>query len=362
MLLKEGQILNNTYEVDRFLGEGAFAEVYRVKHKYLGRQALKIFKTASSSQREIEDKLTEAVMLSRIGHPNIIRVFDAGIMATNTGKFGYFSMEYVAGGNLESFWQSYRSNYMPIHEVIDIIKQILTGLAVAHSENPPIVHRDIKSQNILVGYDANGMIIKIGDFGLAKKVNPLTLLASAAGTPSYKPPEFISNYDSCAGDVWAVGVIMYLLLTNKLPFPVYDLLDFSGGKAFLKPLIPCRKLNVKVPAKLDDIIAQALALSVNDRYSDANKFRKALSIYKSGCESSDFDRKTTDIIQENLKSTVVRNIKSNDIQLERAFALSRNANKIMEAADLLEEILSQSPELRDKYEYHLRLWRRGIVM
>src|SRR5436305_7724081 len=104
-LLREGETVRDTYEVERFLGEGAFAEVYRVKHRFLGRQAMKVFKTTGMTVEETEQMLAEAVMLSRIGHPNIVRVFEANVTDTSRGVCGFFTMEYVAGGSLEQFWR-----------------------------------------------------------------------------------------------------------------------------------------------------------------------------------------------------------------------------------------------------------------
>jgi serine/threonine protein kinase len=105
-LLQEGQIIRDTYEVERFLGEGAFAEVFRVKHRFLGRQATKVFKRGGMTIKEIEDMLGEAIMLSRLGHPNIVRVFDANVLRTEHGLYGFFTMENVPGGSLEKFWHS----------------------------------------------------------------------------------------------------------------------------------------------------------------------------------------------------------------------------------------------------------------
>src|SRR6266478_8017411 len=107
-LLTEGETVRDTYEVERFLGEGAFAEVYRVKHKFFGRQALKIFKRSGMQESDICDALGEAVMLSRIGHPNIVRVFEANVLGIDGKVFGYFTMENIAGGSLDKFWRSYR--------------------------------------------------------------------------------------------------------------------------------------------------------------------------------------------------------------------------------------------------------------
>jgi hypothetical protein len=100
-LLQEKEVIRGTYEVERLLGEGAFAEVYRVKHRFLGRQAMKVFKMVGMTIEETEEMLGEALVLSRIGHPNIVRVFDANITGTSRGISGFFTMEYVAGGSLD---------------------------------------------------------------------------------------------------------------------------------------------------------------------------------------------------------------------------------------------------------------------
>src|ERR1035437_9656823 len=113
-LLTEGQLIRDTYEVERFLGQGAFAEVYRVKHKFLGRQAMKVFKRVGMSKEEIHEMLGEAILLSRIGHPNIVRVFDANVLETPRGTCGYFTMENVPGGSLEKFWHSHGGKFVPI--------------------------------------------------------------------------------------------------------------------------------------------------------------------------------------------------------------------------------------------------------
>src|SRR5271155_3851324 len=126
-LLQEGKMIRDTYEVERFLGQGAFAEVYRVKHRFLGRQAMKVFKRVGMQLPEIEEMLGEAIMLSRIGHPNIIRVFDANVVDITAGLLGYFTMENVAGGSLDKFWHSHGLHLVPITTTIDLVKQVCRG-------------------------------------------------------------------------------------------------------------------------------------------------------------------------------------------------------------------------------------------
>ena len=128
-LLSEGQSIRDTYEVERFLGEGAFAEVYRVRHRFLGRQAMKVFKKEGMSASEVEKMLSEAILLSRIGHPNIVRVFDANVMETDAGLRGYFTMENVAGGTLDAFGRSFGSRLLPVDVAVDLARQICRGLA-----------------------------------------------------------------------------------------------------------------------------------------------------------------------------------------------------------------------------------------
>lgn len=363
MLLEEGQLIRDVYQIDRFLGEGAFGEVYRVKHKFLGNQVMKVLKSPCESVEEIEGKLSEAILLSRIGHPNIIRVFDAGTVETADRQYGYFTMEYVPGGNLETFWRYHCANFVPISDTVNIIKQVCTGLVVAHTEQPPIVHRDIKPGNILVGYDAGGLRIRITDFGLAKRVNPLTLLASAAGSLAFKPPEFLLNIDSCAGDVWGIGTTLYLLLTDRLPFPISDIGDFQSGRCWKHPLNSPSRYNPQVDSLLESIINRALVIKPAERYASAKEMLDDLMRW---CQPNSLhlhDKKTR---ADELKSAIQSPEQPDQLGIEellaKAMALSKDASKLSEGADILETALTRSPDLRSKYEYLLTLWRRGITM
>jgi serine/threonine-protein kinase len=362
MMFNEGEIIHGNYEIDRFLGEGAFAEVYRVNHKFLGRQAMKVFKSPSVSAKEIEKKLTEAIILSRISHPNIIHVFDAGLVETSVGNCGYFTMEYVAGGSLDTFWRSFGPKFVPIPDGVNIISQVCMGLAVAHSEAPPIIHRDIKPQNILIGYDSAGLRVRIADFGLAKQANPLTFLASAKGTPAFKPPESLFNTDSCASDIFAVGATLYLLLTDRLPFPPESPLDLTSGKRFNSNLVSPMHLNPQIDDELNTIICHCLEKNPERRYPNAVSLLKELTEYQPSKSKGEAPSKPQ---ADEFKSALGPQAKSDRIAVEKmvseALELSNDVGKLFEAADLLEEALNKSPVLRDKYEYQLKLWRKGII-
>jgi serine/threonine protein kinase len=100
--------------------------------------------------------LGEAVLLCRLDHPNIIRVFDANVVTLHAQDFGFFTMEYIAGGSLDQFWRSFGTQFVPVPTAVDLIKQVCRGLSAAHGQSPPVIHRDIKPQNILIGYEVDG--------------------------------------------------------------------------------------------------------------------------------------------------------------------------------------------------------------
>lgn len=359
-LLEEGATIRATYEVERFLGEGAFAEVYRVNHKFLGRQAMKVFKQTGVEAEEVTRLLGEAILLSRIGHPNIVRVFDANTVETKYGTLGFFTMEYVPGGTLDKFWRSFGFKRIPVETCVEIVKQICRGLGVAHRANPPIIHRDIKPQNILVGYEADGLRVRLSDFGLAKEVNPLTLLATAAGTLSFKPPEVFrkKRADSTAGDIFALGATMYLLLTDELPFHLDG--DLGWGQDATKWNAPDKpsEWNVLVNQQLDRIVMRCLDLDPERRYQTAAELLADLEAWNPGVKhrvsDASLGRKSV-FSGESLDEEAGRRLAQEAQSLARQGLLG-------DAADKMEEAFNQCPSLREKLEFKVPLWRRGIAM
>ncbi len=364
-LLVEGQVIGKTYTVERFLGQGAFAEVYRVRHRFLGRQAMKVFKSTGMTMTEIEGLLEEAVLLSQIGHPNIIRVFDANVVDTEHGLCGFFTMEYIAGGSLEQFWKSFGMQLMPIETAVEVVRQATRGVTVAHSEKPPIIHRDIKPQNLMVGYEGDGLRVRVSDFGLAKRANPLTLMVSARGTRAFKAPETFKDFksDSCAGDVWALGCTLYLLTTDRFPYFDPNQMELVDSDSFDHPLTPASQLNINVDPRLDQIIARCLALDPHNRYPTARELLKDLEGWQPGMTPP---KPSTGKSSSEPNKTVLGPVSSLNQEaakkmVDQAKKLAKRADRLSEAADLMEEAFNKWPELRDEYEYQVRLWRRGIM-
>ncbi len=367
-LLQEGQIFRDTYEIERYLGEGAFAEVYRAKHRFLGRQAMKVFKLPGLTLQELEKMLGEAVLLSRLNHPNIVRLFDANVLCESGQNYGFFTMEYVAGGSLDQFWRSYGNKFVPVTTVVEVIKQVCRGLVAAHAQDPPVIHRDIKPQNILIGYDKDGLRARLSDFGLAKTVNPLTLMASARGTRCFKSPEAFDDFnaDSCAGDVWATGTTLYLLLTDRLPFDIPDDPSTVTSKMFkTAPIVPSR-LNALCDANLDEIVAKSLAFDPKQRFHTAVEFLAALEGWTPRLTSTPTRQNQGSPLFQTSKEVLGVHSPANEETARRmareAVQLAQDAARLNDAADLMEEALNKFPALRSEYQGRVKLWRRGISM
>jgi serine/threonine-protein kinase len=359
-LLHEGQVLRDTWEVERLLGEGAFAEVYRVRHRFLGRQAMKVFKAVGMSAAAVERLLSEAHLLSRLGHPNIVRVFDANTVQLGCGLCGFFTMEYVPGGSLEQFWRS-RGGLLPVPTAVDLVCQVCSGLAAAHGATPPIIHRDIKPANILVEEAATGPRVRLSDFGLARHVNPLTLLASARGTVAYLPPEALRDWQaiSRAGDVWAVGCTLYLLLTGHFPYPE-SLAPTTAGRVERALLVPPGRLNALVDADLEAIVTRTLAVRPEQRHPDAQALLDELTCWKARGGMPSPARAP---VPSSPSAPPPAPAEEEARRLVReALALARQAGQLGRAADLLEAACRKHTPLREEYEDQLKLWRRGILM
>lgn len=352
-LLQSGDRVSDTLVIDRLLGEGAFAEVHRVKHEYLGWQAMKLFKKVAS-QEETRAMLGEARLLSTLGHPNIVRLFEANTVQTPEGLRGFFTMEYVAGGSLERLHQAHRPN-VPTEMVAEVMTQIASGLALAHGQDPPIVHRDVTLANILVGYDGTGMRVRVSDFGLAKRADPYTLLASAQGTYAFMAPEVLRNRGySCASDVWSVGTIAYLLLTNYLPFDDGQPFSSYSLARFKKKLLPPSRYNETIDPELDRIILATLETEPENRPETAGVLFEALRDRRQVLSRGPVSRISgaTDAPPTERARRLV----------DEALALAHVPGELQRAADLLEEAVNLSPRLREQYLTKLLLWRRGVIM
>ena len=367
-LLHEGQRIRDTYEVECLLGEGAFGEVYLVRHDFFGRQAMKVFKLLALSRDETKAMLGEPILLSKINHRNIIQVFEANTVMTTNGERSFFTMEYVAGGTLDRFWRSHGEKFVPVETTVDIVRQICRGLEVAHSAKPPIIHRDIKPQNILIGIDAAGQRVRVSDFGLARRVNPLTLAATAAGTTMFKPPEVFSEEkaDSAAADVWSVGVLRYLLLSDRFPYGAPEEGSMHNPQRFRRRLDPPSRFNCLSDPRLDEIAARALAVKSKERFQNATEVLTALRSWTPQTLSADPIPVSVTGLSEGSKTVLgPGEFSQNETEAQRlalrALRLARQAADLPAAADMMEQAFNKWPDLRARYAPKVKLWRCGIA-
>ncbi|MFE0153671.1 serine/threonine-protein kinase [Nonomuraea sp. NPDC059007] len=340
-LLNSGDRVNDTLVIDRLLGEGAFAEVHRVRHAYLGLQAMKLFKKVASLQ-ETHRMLDEARLLSTLGHANIVRLFDANTVQTPEGLRGFFTMEYLPGGSLENLTQAYPHG-VPTDIAVEVVEQIARGLAVAHEQDPPILHRDISLANILVGYDGSVMRVRVSDFGLAKRADPVTRTASAKGTLAFMAPEVLTNQGySTASDMWSVGTIAYYLLTSHLPYGESGRYSSYSFARFKRPLLPPGRYNDDVDPWLDDLVMSTLQLDPHERPVNARVLADALRRRGESRAKPQPDR--------------ARNL------ADEALRLYRTPGELERAANLMEEAIDLWPPLGEQHRSRLRLWRKGVMM
>lgn len=226
------QDFNDIYEIAEKVGKGSFGIVYLVINKILSyKRAMKRIKGESNSGKDIyQEALNEISILSNLYHPNIVRFY--GYHDQNNSLF--ILTEYCSFGEL------YKDKKLPHYQATIVMYQLLLGINKIHCEG--YVHRDLKPENILISkIDEDGFFhIKIIDFGIAEKCTKDQYVTAFAGSLSYMAPEVFGKKYSIECDLWSCGVIMYKLLTGKLPFEGQNEKDtmqkIESGKYDREPL------------------------------------------------------------------------------------------------------------------------------
>ena len=352
------EYFNGQFEVKKFLGEGSFACVYLVKHNFLDDlRAMKIIKEPLNEITSTKAVFHEVMIATQLRHENIISIYDAGIISGNENH-AYFVMEYVPGGDLEQYLNSFiDSNIsMPINRVLDIVRQILSGLNTLHESKPPLIHRDLKLNNILLSYNACGdIVIKISDFGFAKEVTTNIQDIEIAGTQPYMAPECFSKIISTRSDIYAVGVIFYQLLTTHFPYDIdkFSTEDIMDLKPWKSPLVPPSHYNDKVSSRLDEIICRCLNPNPDERYQNAANLLVDIEFVISQMPPSDIIKNDNDVNDDKYDDIV------ND-SLKKAFRLAKYENGLNEAIEILESEILNDYYVRERYGETLRMWKSKL--
>ena len=266
-LLSLATALEGRYQVLSELGRGGMGIVYHAYDKQLKEQvAIKLLSPLLSTDNEALERLTREVSLARrVTHPNVIRIHDIA----EVNGLHYVSMEYFGGTNLKEHVK--RSGSLSLLNAYQILSQMCDGLEAAHSQG--VVHRDLKSQNVMVGPTGQ---IKIIDFGLARSVHleGMTATGLIMGTPEYMAPEQVSgkHVDERA-DIYALGVILFEMLTGRVPF-TGDSPIAVGFQQLKDPPPSPRSINPQIPEDVEKIILKALEKNPSQRYRNVDELRK----------------------------------------------------------------------------------------
>jgi serine/threonine protein kinase len=246
------------YKIEERIGAGGMGEVYKARDLKLERPVVLKFPHMETTRiAEIRERLIrEAKVCSALNHPNIVTVYE--INEWNNRLF--ICMEYIEGKTLTKIS---RSRVIPIPEVLGIFAQIISAVNAAHKKG--VLHRDLKSSNIMLTADG---LVKVLDFGLAKFINATALTQGQGfmGTPAYAAPEIIqSQTPDHRSDIFALGVVFYELLAGRLPFPGDTPPALLYNIAY-NPPVPLAEAGRPVPPELEAVILQALAKEPDKRY------------------------------------------------------------------------------------------------
>ena len=268
-----GKRLDGRYEIEELIGVGGMANVYKAKDLLENRVvAVKILRDEFLGNEELVRRFkNESKAISLLSHPNIVKVFDVSV----SDKVQYIAMEYIDGVTLKDYIKE--RHVLTWRETLHFVTQTLEALQHAH--NKGIVHRDIKPQNIMVLADGS---IKVMDFGIARFSRGETHTATnkAIGSVHYISPEQAKGDDiDLRADLYSVGVMMYEMLTGKLPFESDSAVSVAI-KQISDEAIPPRKINPEIPQPLEAITMRAMAKDVRFRYQTAGEMLAAIEEFK----------------------------------------------------------------------------------
>ncbi len=265
MTLATGVILHNRYRIVKLVGQGGFGAVYRAWDTVLDRPVAvkENFDTGPQGQRQFE---REAKLLAGLRHPNLPVVIDHFILP---GQGQYLVMDFVEGKSLTALLGE-RGGPLDEAEVLPWMRQICAALTHLHTHTPPIVHRDIKPDNIIITDDGRAMLV---DFGISKLYDPNrgTTVGAKAVTPGYSPLEqYGRGRTDPRTDVYALGATLYTLLTWQ---PPPEAPDVSSGADVLTPP---REINPAVSAATSSAVVAAMAANMSQRLGSATAFAEML--------------------------------------------------------------------------------------
>ena len=270
------EFIGQRYKVLHQLGAGGMANVYLARDLNLQREvAVKLLRSELAEDSEFRVRfLQEARAAANLVHPNIVTIYDFGRDPEDV----YIVMEYVQGTDLKSLIR--RRNSLSQQDAVKLMLQICDGVGYAHRAG--LVHCDLKPQNILI---SNSERIKLTDFGISRAL--VTIPANEQldvvwGSPQYFSPEQAAGTaPSPASDVYSLGVILYEMLTGRLPFEAADM-ELLAELHQVAPVLPPSYYDPSIPPALDQIVDKVLSKEPSARYRTADQLGQVLGTFSSG--------------------------------------------------------------------------------
>ena len=267
----EGKLIGNRYEILEIIGKGGMATVYKAQDTILKRYvAVKVLREEFTTDEEFIKRFnTEAQSAASLTHPNIVSIYDVG----TENNIYYIVMELIQGKTLKEIIDE--DGVLPWKWALNVATQIASALEVAHKNN--IVHRDIKPHNIIITEDG---VAKVTDFGIAKAVSNSTITAfgTTIGSVHYFSPEHArGGFTDAKSDLYSLGVVMYEMLTGRVPFDADTAVSIALKHMQEKPIEPI-KLNPAIPYSVNKIIMKAMEKDLNLRYQSATEMLKDLNM------------------------------------------------------------------------------------
>jgi len=269
-----GRTLDGRYEVQRELGRGGMARVYRGTDTVLGRPvAVKVLSAQYTDDANFVTRFRrEAQAAARLNHPNLVQVYDTG----SDDGVHYIVMEYV---DAKTVADSLSSGHIMPDRAVELAEAVCEALAVAHAHG--VIHRDVKPANIMV--TRNGQV-KVTDFGIARVTSNETVAQTAVvlGTASYLSPEQAQGGPiDQRSDLYSLGCVLYEMLTGRPPFTA-DSPVAVASKHVLEQATPPSRLNPDITPQLDAVVMRALSKNPDNRYQDAAEMRTDLELARQG--------------------------------------------------------------------------------
>ncbi|WP_282696401.1 protein kinase [Streptomyces sp. CC208A] len=271
-----GSVANGRYQLRELLGEGGMASVHLAYDSALDRQvAVKTLHTELGREQSFRERFRrEAQAVAKLSHTNIVSVFDTGEDTLDGGLMPYIVMEYVEGQPLGSVLAADVRQYgaMPADKALKVTADVLAALEASHEMG--LVHRDIKPGNVMM---TKRGVVKVMDFGIARAmqsgVTSMTQTGMVVGTPQYLSPEqALGRPVDARSDLYSVGIMLFQLLTGRLPFDADSPLAIAYAHVQEEPVAPS-SVNRSVTPAMDALVARALRKNPNERFPSAAAMR-----------------------------------------------------------------------------------------